>query len=581
MVDPENDPRVEIIGYELAKMIGYTPAGAKRRAVKLLNAADAVDPLRATPHPPPGEIVVTPELFNAISNRLRNAGIGGPRGEIMAQAIVDEFRELCALDPRNRAVEPVAGIGWQTAEPVTLAQCPVGLFRFGDTLVLKTEYGNNEGRIDAYIVETGEFFWGDPPQTIKSQRAQIVYPLLPPPWATVARTAQPFPDGCLFNDPCSKLNYCMHTIEGVTCPHSDAATVVRAEIDARRTAVTMAATDDGGPREPAHPDTTHATFFRPPPGQQLHWVRAPDGTEEVWFWAVTEWFRYRLEQSGSPTWTRFLERLYDRPGDGNDPYLPGYQYLGPAKYDPPAAATVPPDGRNLETIAQSLADSLAGCVTSDAGNEQYEFNTELAERLIIGAFHEVQGRFDPPSTPETSGAALELRVAALEAAIDGAGESVSVQNRLVGLQKDFAGCWDKFCVTLSRVEALERADPDAQTEGVAQPAPSAQVARNPHELPDDHAQGFLAHGAGPRFTAEKDALLRSLSAFSWANEPRDEIARRKLEMHKAAFPEAAPVWPPEGCPSKVNCIARNECLHMHGRNHDCPHAKRGEWVTSP
>lgn len=60
---------------------------------------------------------------------------------------------------------------------VTLAACPIGLFMCGDELCLKTEYGNNEGRIDAYIVSSGEFFWGAAPQTIASQRAQMVRPL--------------------------------------------------------------------------------------------------------------------------------------------------------------------------------------------------------------------------------------------------------------------------------------------------------------------------------------------------------------------------------------------------------------------
>lgn len=62
-------------------------------------------------------------------------------------------------------------------KPVALAECPIGLFRCGDALCLKTEYGNNEGRIDAYIVSSGEFFWGDAPQTIASQRAQLVQPI--------------------------------------------------------------------------------------------------------------------------------------------------------------------------------------------------------------------------------------------------------------------------------------------------------------------------------------------------------------------------------------------------------------------
>lgn len=61
--------------------------------------------------------------------------------------------------------------------PVTLAECPIGLFMVDGQLCLKTEYGNNEGRIDAYIVSSGEFFWGDHPQTIANQRMQMVIPV--------------------------------------------------------------------------------------------------------------------------------------------------------------------------------------------------------------------------------------------------------------------------------------------------------------------------------------------------------------------------------------------------------------------
>lgn len=61
---------------------------------------------------------------------------------------------------------------------VSLVACPIGLFvSESGTLCLKTEYGNNEGRIDAYIVSTGEFFWGTAPQTIANQRAQMVRPI--------------------------------------------------------------------------------------------------------------------------------------------------------------------------------------------------------------------------------------------------------------------------------------------------------------------------------------------------------------------------------------------------------------------
>lgn len=63
------------------------------------------------------------------------------------------------------------------AHQTTLAECPIGLFMSGDELCLKTEYGTNEGRIDAYIVSTGEFFWGSAPQTIENQRKETVLPV--------------------------------------------------------------------------------------------------------------------------------------------------------------------------------------------------------------------------------------------------------------------------------------------------------------------------------------------------------------------------------------------------------------------
>jgi hypothetical protein len=65
------------------------------------------------------------------------------------------------------------------SDSVALKDCPIGLFVSveGNELCLKTEYGNNEGRVDAYIVSSGEFFWGSAPQTIPNQRAQMVRPV--------------------------------------------------------------------------------------------------------------------------------------------------------------------------------------------------------------------------------------------------------------------------------------------------------------------------------------------------------------------------------------------------------------------
>lgn len=205
----------------------------------------------AIPRPELGDGVVTEEMLDRACKAYGLMVAASERARYRSRMALAISAAMSALDPRHRAAEPVAEDAveaaldefkgtpgwrsaswaddvrndmsraisaadrargrsysqWQTGEPLSLAQCPVGLFRFGDMLVLKTEYGNNEGRIDAYIVETGEFFWGDPPQTIKSQRAQIVYPVIPPTWATDARTA----------------------------------------------------TDESGPREPAHPAATRET----------------------------------------------------------------------------------------------------------------------------------------------------------------------------------------------------------------------------------------------------------------------------------------------------------------------------------
>lgn len=64
-------------------------------------------------------------------------------------------------------------------EPCTLADCPPGLFLADayNTLGFKSEYRTEQGAIEAYVVESGEFFWGDTPQTVERQRAQIVRPI--------------------------------------------------------------------------------------------------------------------------------------------------------------------------------------------------------------------------------------------------------------------------------------------------------------------------------------------------------------------------------------------------------------------
>lgn len=45
-------------------------------------------------------------------------------------------------------------------DKVTLADCPPGLFEFEGSLGFKTEYRTNEGFVEAYCMDSGEFFWG-------------------------------------------------------------------------------------------------------------------------------------------------------------------------------------------------------------------------------------------------------------------------------------------------------------------------------------------------------------------------------------------------------------------------------------
>ena len=61
-------------------------------------------------------------------------------------------------------------------EKVRLCEMDPGLFLFDNCLALKTEYMSNSGRIEAYIVDTGEFFHGGA-KTVTEQRSLMVQPL--------------------------------------------------------------------------------------------------------------------------------------------------------------------------------------------------------------------------------------------------------------------------------------------------------------------------------------------------------------------------------------------------------------------
>lgn len=58
-----------------------------------------------------------------------------------------------------------------------LWNCPEGLFFFGDTLCFKSEYMtlNAAGmyQTDAYVVATGEYFWGGAPTAVAREQLLV------------------------------------------------------------------------------------------------------------------------------------------------------------------------------------------------------------------------------------------------------------------------------------------------------------------------------------------------------------------------------------------------------------------------
>jgi hypothetical protein len=69
----------------------------------------------------------------------------------------------------------------KVGEPVRLDECPPGLFLFGDTLGFRSEYWTPKqtppNQPDAYVVESGEYFWGGADTTAERSKL-LVRPLL-------------------------------------------------------------------------------------------------------------------------------------------------------------------------------------------------------------------------------------------------------------------------------------------------------------------------------------------------------------------------------------------------------------------
>lgn len=99
-------------------------------------------------------------------------------GKTEKAATNQRFADLChaALATPARTDDPAREADWR-GRMVRLDACPVGLFWSGGVLCVKTEYRTEKGAIEAYIVSSGEFFWGKKPQTVESQAASMVVPV--------------------------------------------------------------------------------------------------------------------------------------------------------------------------------------------------------------------------------------------------------------------------------------------------------------------------------------------------------------------------------------------------------------------
>lgn len=79
----------------------------------------------------------------------------------------------------------VAGDQWMPdGEPVRLDECPPGLFVFGKTLCFRSEYlttleAPRRYQPDAYVVASGEYFWGGAKDSA-DRSSLMVQPVSPP-----------------------------------------------------------------------------------------------------------------------------------------------------------------------------------------------------------------------------------------------------------------------------------------------------------------------------------------------------------------------------------------------------------------
>lgn len=121
-------------------------------------------------------VVIAGYLDNQYS---RNDGTSAEFSVVVEDVKVGSSPSSAAQQPWPSSSSPPIGSRLVEHGPeVPLVKAPVGMFiASDDVLCMKTGYGSFRGYIDAFVVETGEPFLSDDPETAETQRAAIVQPV--------------------------------------------------------------------------------------------------------------------------------------------------------------------------------------------------------------------------------------------------------------------------------------------------------------------------------------------------------------------------------------------------------------------
>ena len=122
-----------------------------------LEVADAILAL-LPPAPAVGELT---------DDMLREAALEPSRYQTLYEAInciASDGDLMEAHEAREIACEALAKVKAAVGEAVPLKECPPGLFLWNGNLCFRSEYATmtetNPRQPDAYVVESGEYFWG-------------------------------------------------------------------------------------------------------------------------------------------------------------------------------------------------------------------------------------------------------------------------------------------------------------------------------------------------------------------------------------------------------------------------------------